>query len=203
MNKKIKILVLLMVLTLTLTGCKKDYKGYWCNYTETSTIVIQLKNEISEKEKKAVEDKISSFENIESSHFYSKEDYGEELANDEELHAAYVVFFSSMDHIGTYIEELTEMAGVYSAEQSSAKTNISLYNLKSWNKYTFTDSDEALEQDVEKGKYKIKKGVITFTPSGENKSTKLLYTKDGLLCGDSDCTKIYARSNESCTSENK
>lgn len=203
MKKKLKIIMLLSMVVLMLTGCKTDYKGYWCNYTETSTIVIQLKNEITEVEKKNIEEKITTFENLDSSNFYSKEDYGEELANAEDLHEAYVVFFSSMDHIGTYIEELNAMPGVHLAEQSNAKSNISLYNIKAWGKYTFTDSDEALEEDIETGKYKIKNGVITFTPKDQNIKAKLLYTKDGLLCGDADCTKIYARSNATCSSEEK
>jgi hypothetical protein len=105
-----------------------------------------------------------------------------------------------MDSIGTYIEELKQMSGVETAEQNYAKSNMSLFNIKPWGKYTYTDSDEATTADLEHGKYKKKKGVITFTPKTENGKVKLLYIKDEYLCGDAACTQIYARSNSTCTS---
>ena len=53
-------------------------------------------------------------------------------------------------------------------------------------------------KDLETGKYKIKKGVITFTPDSKDGQDKMLYIKDDHLCEDPDCTKIFAASNESC-----
>ena len=96
------------------------------------------------------------------------------------------------------VDELAELDGVFVALQSNAKTNISLYNIKKNGQYTFTDSDEALESDLVKGKYKIKTGVITFTPDMKDAKTKLLYIKDGHLCGDVECTQIYAKSDSTC-----
>ena len=91
------------------------------------------------------------------------------------------------------------MKGVLAVDQNYAKANLSLYNLKSWGKYTFTDSDEYRDEDLEKGTYRIKKGVITCTPSGEKKATNMLYIKDNHLCGDADCNEIYATSNDTCS----
>ena len=201
MKKKILILVLIN-LTFLLTGCKTNYKGYWCRYDETSTIVILLDKDITDSKKNKIEDKIKSLENISGINFYSKDDYEEELGNNPDIYETFVVSFDSNDFIGTYIEELKDMDGVFQAEQSNAKNNISLYNLKSWGKYSYTNSDEAKEEELENGKYKIKKGIITFTPENQDLKEKMLYIKDGLLCWDADCSKIYARSNATCSNNN-
>lgn len=201
MKKRI-LLITILLFVLSLTGCT-SYKGYWCNYKESSTIVILLKNNHKESDRKKIEEKITEFENVSSSNYYSREDYAEGIGdiNEEDIFDAYVIFFSSMDNIGTYIEELGEMSGVQSVEQGSAKTDLSIYNLKGFGKYTYTNSDEASEDELETGKYKIKNGIITFTPDGEEAQTKILYTKDGQLCGDAACNKIFARSNSTCTPE--
>lgn len=201
MKKGIKLLILVMI-AICLSGCGNKYKGYWCNYDESASIVILLENDITEENRKKIDEKIESFENVTSSNYYSKEDYGNELGDNSDeidIYASYFILFNSMDSIGTYVEELQKLTGVKSAEQSNAKTNMALYNIKSWGKYTYTDSDESTEKDLESGKFKIKKGVITFTPDKEGKS-KLLYIKDGLLCGDAECNKIYAKSTSTCTS---
>lgn len=202
--KKILNIIILLLITLSLAGCGNEYKGYWCNYDETSTIVVLLKKDHKDKDRTKIELKIEEFENVESFSYYSREDYAEELGEDVEnmdIYDTYVILFNSMDSIGTYIDELEKLDGVASAEQSNAKTNISLYNIGSWGNYTYTNSDEANEKDLEKGKYKIKKGVIIFTPENEEAKTKMLYTKDGHLCGNADCTEIYAKSNSTCSSE--
>ena len=87
------------------------------------------------------------------------------------------------------------------AKQVNAKQNISLYNLEKGGKYTYTNSDEAKEEDIVEGKWKYKRGVVIFTPSSINADDILLYTKDGHLCSDADCTKIYFRSDKSCNAE--
>lgn len=195
-------LCVLGLMMLALCGCGNKYKGYWCNYDETATIVVLLDKNNNESDRKKIEEKIEKFDNVSSSNFYSRDDYANELGGnveDLDIYDTYVILFSSMDSIGTYVDELSEMSGVKSAEQSNAKTNMSLYNIKSFGKYTFTDSDEATESDLETGKYKTKKGVITFTPDKDGK-TKLLYIKDGLLCGDAECNQIFAKSTETCSS---
>lgn len=200
MKKGIKIL-LLFTIAMLMTGCGNKYKGYWCNYEETSTILVLLEHDNTAKDREAIEAKIASFENVASSNYYSREDYAEEIGENTDnldIYATYFIVFSSMDSIGTYVKELQELSGVKSAEQNSAKSNMSLYNIKSWGKYTYTNSDEATEKDLETGKYKIKRGVISFTPKGDGE-TKLLYTKNGLICGDAECNKIYAKSTSTCT----
>lgn len=207
MKNKRKILLIIVVLMIIATGIKykqnqNKYKGYWCKYDETSTIVVLLENDIAEKSKKAVENKIDDFENVISLNYYSREDYANIIGidiNEPEIYASFIITLDTMDHIGTYIEELSSLTGVKSAEQSYAKMNISLYNIKDWGQYTYTNSDEATETDLEYGTFKIKKGIITFTPKEDNAETKILYTKDGYLCGDAACTKIYARSNSTCS----
>ena len=199
--KKYLTIGLVMVLSLLLCGCGK-YKGYWCNYEDTATIVVLYKDDITDAQKKKIEDTIDDFENIRNRSEYTKDDYAQQIGGDvNDLHSAYVVTFSSHDYIGDYIEQLKKLDGVLSTQQEIAKTNISLYNLGSFGKYTYSDSDEANNDDLETGKYKIKKGVITFKPSDSSKATKLLYTKNGLLCGDADCNQIYAKSDDKCGSD--
>ena len=48
-----------------------------------------------------------------------------------------------------------------------------------------------LEEDLIEGKYKEKKGVITFKPNNKKEETKVLYIKDGHLCADAACKKVY------------
>ena len=95
----------------------------------------------------------------------------------------------------------TLMKGVKEAKQVNAKQNVTLYNINKNGTYTFQNSDEAKEDDIIKGKYKVKKGVIIFTPSGKDSEDILLYTKDDHLCEDADCTKIYFKSDESCNAK--
>ena len=162
-----------------------------------------LKDDVTDSQKEVLEKKIDEFENIRNRTEYSKEDYAAQIgATSTDLHDAYVISFDSHDYIGDYVDELSALDGVFSAEQETAKSNVQLYQLKSFGKYTFTDSDEATEEELETGKYKIKKGVITFTPKDSKGSTKLLYTKNDLLCIDADCTKIFAKSDSKCGSDN-
>jgi len=197
-------LILLTIFLITLTGCNSKYQGYWCNYEESATIVMILSDNVSDTEKSAIETEASEYTNLRSITFYSKEDYATEIGgNAEELdvHPAYVLSFSSNDSIGDYIESLSSFSGVSSVTQESAKTNMTIYYLGKKSKYTYTDSDEASEEDLESGTYKIKDGVITFTPSDSKETTKLLYIKNNLLCKDADCTKIYAKTNSKCEVE--
>lgn len=201
MKKNIRLLVL-VICGLLLTGCGNKYKGYWCNYKELATIVIQLKDDHTEGNVTDIEKKAATYDNVSSTNYITREDYAKEQnlnIDDLDIHDTFVIYFSSMDSIGTYMEELENMKGVLAVDQNYAKANLSLYNLKSWGKYTFTDSDEYRDEDLEKGTYHIKNGVITFTPSGEKKATKMLYIKDNHLCGDADCNEIYATSNDTCS----
>lgn len=176
----------------------KKYQGYWCNYVEHSSIVVQLKDGHTEAQDENLLKYIENLENVISTNYYDKEGYFEELGENADINDAYVITFSSLDNIGDYIEEIKKIDGVLTADQNTAKTDISLYNIKSFGKYTYTDSDEAEEKDLETGKYKIKKGVITFAPDSKDGQDKMLYIKDDHLCEDPDCTKIFAASNESC-----
>lgn len=203
MKKKLYI-TLIILIALFLTGCSNKYKGYWCTYDETATIVVLFEDDYKEKDKNAVTEKINTYDNVESSTFYTKEDYANQMGldpNKMEIYETYIITFDSMEAIGTYVEELGKMSGVLKAEQSYAKNNISLYNIQSFGKYTFTDSDEAETSDLETGKYKEKNGVIIFTPDNKDAKTKMLYPKDNYLCGDAACNKIYAKSNATCTTE--
>lgn len=203
--KKTFTLILISIMALCLTGCTNEYKGYWCTYDETATIVVLFEDDYKEKEKLAVAAKIDDFENVESISFYTKEDYAEQMGLDPssmDIYETYIVTFNSMESVGTYVEQLGKMNGVHKAEQSYAKNNIAIYNLGEFGKYTYTNSDEAKEEDLETGKYKEKDGVIIFSPDNKEKEKKMLYPKDEYLCGDAACNKIYAKSNATCTSNN-
>lgn len=191
----------LLVLCLLLSGCGKKFLGYYCHYEETSTIVVLLNRDIDANKKDKIEEKINSFDNLETVNYYSREDYATTIggnAQDLDIYDTFVVLFHSMDSIGTYIKELEAMSGVKSATQSNAKSNMALYNLKKNKTYTFTDSDEATEQDLVKGKYKIKKGAIVFTPEDKEKDASILYIKNGYLCGDAECNVIFFESDGTC-----
>lgn len=202
--KKILYIMLLIITASFLTGCGNDYKGYWCTYDETVTIVVLFKDGYKETDKKAVEDKVSTYDNVESTTFYTKEDYASQMGldpNQMDIYETYIVTFNSMEAIGTYVEQLNKMSGVLKAEQSFAKNNIAIYNIQSFNKYTFTNSDESEEKDLETGKVKNKDGVLIFTPDNNSTETKMLYPKGNYLCGDAACKKIYAKSNATCTTK--
>lgn len=200
----IALIVVALIAISSLGNSTKKYEGYWCKYNETSTIVVLLKRNHTENDKKKIVEKIETFDNVTSYEFISREDYANDLGEDPneiDIYDTYRISLATMDSIGTYIEELGKMSGVETAEQNYAKSDMSLFNIKPWGKYTYTDSDEATTADLEHGKYKSKKGVITFTPENKDGKVKLLYIKDNYLCGDAACTQIYARSNSTCTSE--
>lgn len=196
-------IVIVIIVAANIISSKNvgEYKGYWCMYEESSNILIQLEDNHTQKDRENIESTIEGFESVTSVSYMSKEQYAEDIGgdpNEMDIYATYFVSLSTLDSIGTYIEELKELDGVYEVQQHSAKTNVSLFNIKSWGKYTFTDSDEATTDQLEYGSYKVKKGVITFTPDDETKQSKILYMKDGYLCGNASCTKIYAKSNSTC-----
>lgn len=180
---------------------QKDFEGYWCKYEESSQIQVLLKDGYTAKQKKAIEEKINKFDDLESSTFWSKDEYAASIGADPsnmDLYDAIIVTLSSVDAIGTYRDQLKEMAGVHDATQMSAKSNVKLYNIEAKRKYTFKDSDEALEEDIIHGTYKENKGVITFTPEDKSKQQTMLYYKNGLLCEDSACSAIFFKSTDSC-----
>lgn len=202
--KKITIIIIGLI-CLTLSGCgKNEYEGYWCNYNETSTIIVLLEQENTEAQRQAIENKINTFSNIaEDPKFYTREQYAADMGEnveDIDIYDTYVISFNSMDSIGTYVEELKTLKGVKEAKQSYAKTNMSLYYLGDKKKYTYTNSDEATDKDLIKGKYKIKNGAITFKPNKEEQTTDMLYIKDGFLCGDAACSEIYTKTDSTCKS---
>ena len=200
--KKIKMIILLTIFMIGLSSCgTKKYEGYWCNYDETATIVVLLKNDNTEQDRNNLEKTFNGYLNLSSFNYYSREDYMAELGEDVDIYATYVVQFNSMDSIGTYIEDLNKMSGVYEAKQSNAKSNIALYNIKKGHKYEFTNSDEATESDTIKGKYKIKNGVITFTPDDKEHKTTMLYIKNNHLCEDAECNRIFAASDQNCSAK--
>ena len=195
------ILVIIVVANIISSKNVGEYKGYWCMYEESSNILLKLKDNHTKKDREKIEATIETFESVTSVSYMSKEQYAEDIGgdpNEMDIYATYFISLSTLDSIGTYIEELKKLDGVYEVEQHSAKTNVSLFNIKSWGEYTFTDSDEATTDQLEYGNYKVKKGVITFTPDEKGKQTKILYMKDGYLCGNAACTKIYAKSNSTC-----
>ncbi len=201
MKKKVLILIFILLFTISFTGCSNKYEGYWCRYEETATIVVLMERNNTESMRSSVEELITTFEHIESNHYYTRQDYAEELGgnvDDLDIYDTYVLTFDSVDSISSYIEELSKKEGVKEAKQSNVKTNMELYHIEKNSKYTFTNSDVATEESLVKGKYKIKNGVITFTPEDKNEKTTMLYIKDGYLCNDADCKEIFAESNGSC-----
>ena len=195
--KKCLMILFSLVFIVLLTGCGNKYQGYWCRYTENASIVILLDDNITTQENDELIKTITSYDNLLSYTYYDKSIFDEDVID---IYNSYFVSFDSTDGVTTYIEQLSKMPGVLDATQNSAKTDFEFYHLDKHNKYTFADSDEALEEDIINGKYKIKKGVITFTPNGSDE-THMLYIKDDHLCGDAQCTVIFAKSNEKCSTE--
>jgi hypothetical protein len=192
-------MIITPLLLIVLTARNNKYVGYWCKYNELATIVVLLNDDISPETKKAIENKVTEYDNLTATNYYSKEDYKQTIGSEGEIYAAYVFSFSSHDSIGTYIEELKKLPGVKDASQSNAKSNMSLYELRSDNTYTFKDSDEASSKDIVEGKYKISKGIIKFTPNKGDK-VRILYTKNDRLCEDTDCNIIYSSGTNNCSS---
>lgn len=197
--KKIFNIIILCLVAILLTGCNNKYVGYWCKYNETATIVVLLNDNITEEQKTNIENKAAEFDDLSATNYYSKEDYQESINASGEIYATYVLSFTSLDAITTYIEELKELPGVKDAIQSNAKNNMSLYELKKNGKYTYKDSDEANKEDIISGKYKIRKGIIRFTPDKGDK-VRILYIKNDRLCEDTDCNKIYSSGKDNCSS---
>ena len=198
--KKVGLIIILSLFILLVSGCgNKEFVGYWCRYDETSIITVMLKDDVSNDDMEKIKDKLTEYGEATNFVYYSKEDYAKLINEDIDkiyIYATYVVSYASNDYIGTLVSELNEMNGVQEALQTSAKNNILLYNLRKDGTYTFTDTDEAKDDDYDKGTYKIKNGVITF--KNDSKGTSLLYTKDKFLCVDADCNKIFAKTDENC-----
>lgn len=207
-NKKVTIIIVVIAILILLSLAiyrirdNKKYQGYWCNYEERASIVVLLKEGHTEKQIEELLEKVEEFDNVLNVNYNPKDVIEAQLGTETDILDAYQISFSSLDSIGTYIEELKEFDVVVDATQEIAKINMSLYNLQAWGKYTFTDSDEAEEEDIETGKYQIKNGVIVFTPKDKKNETKMLYIKNDHLCFDSDCTKVFATSNETCGTDN-
>lgn len=122
-SKSTKIaLVILLVLLIALGVIlykqnQPKYEGYWCSYQEKATIVVMLKDGYTKEQREAIENKISKYEDVQATGFFSKDEYATEmgLSPDEiEMYDVIVASFTSMDAIGTYVEELTKLDGVSS-----------------------------------------------------------------------------------------
>ena len=61
---KKSLILVIICLCLLLTGCGNKYKGYWCNYDETATIVVLLDRDNTEKEREIISNKIEEFQNV-------------------------------------------------------------------------------------------------------------------------------------------
>ena len=110
-----------------------------------------LKSNYTAAQKASIEEKIGKYENVKATGFFSKEEYAGEIGADPntiELYDAIVVSFTSMDSIGTYVQELSKLDGVHKAEQSYAKNDLELFHIQKWGKYTYANSDEALDEDL-------------------------------------------------------
>ena len=103
----------------------KKYQGYWCKYNEISTIVVLLEKNNKESERNKIEAKIETFSNVTSVEFISREDYASDFGIDPDeidIYDTYRISLNSLDSIGTYIEELSNLNGVLRAEQNYAKS---------------------------------------------------------------------------------
>ena len=78
MKRNIKIIGLLLLSMLLLTGCGNDFKGYWCNYKETATIVVLLDDNHTEAQVDAIQAKASEYDNVASTNYITREDYAKE-----------------------------------------------------------------------------------------------------------------------------
>lgn len=202
MKKKIIMLLLLILLS---TGCKKnEFEGYWCNYNETSTIIVLLEVNNTEAQRFDITNTIYTFDNLaEDPKYYTREQYAQDMGesiDDIDIYDTYVISFNSNDSINQYVEKLSKMPGVKEAKQSYSKTNMSLYHIGKNKKYTYTNSDEAKDEEKIKGKYQMKNGVITFKPNKKEDKTDMLYIKDGFLCKDAACNEIFTKTDSSCKS---
>ena len=56
--------LLLIITILLISGCGPKYKGYWCRYQETSTIVVLLNKDHTESQKNKISQVINKFEDI-------------------------------------------------------------------------------------------------------------------------------------------
>ena len=77
MKKKIQLLFLLLI-PVILTGCGNKYKGYWCNYKELSTIVVQMEDNHTEAQVEAIQAKANEYDNVSSTNYITREDYAKE-----------------------------------------------------------------------------------------------------------------------------
>lgn len=208
-NKKLFLILISIILVIILINLgislkqKHDLKGDWCKYRETATIVVLLNRDHTLKDRQSLEKKVEEFENITGVEYISREEYAKQLNQDLntlDIYDTYRISLSSMDAVTTYMDELKKFKFVHQVDQNYAKANFQSYKLKSWGKYSYRDSDEASPNDYEYGKYKIKKGIIKFTPKNKGKE-RFLYIKDKHLCSDTSCTEIFIHDAKACTTK--
>lgn len=185
-----KKMILLFIIVLLISGCnKKNYEGYYCNYTEQGVIIVLLDKNVNKDEKNAITKKISEYEGLLSYDLITKEDLATADSND--LYDTYFVYLNSTVNLETYVLELQNTNGVYEATYNNTKSDVSLYNFEG-NNYSFGNMIEN-ENSIE-GTYKVNKNKIEF----DNDSVPAIYIKDDFLCLDEECNKILTKTNELC-----
>lgn len=197
--KKLKLLFILICL-IFLSGCdKKDYIGYWCSYEETGTIIVLLDQNITEKEKNNLEDIINTYEDMTTYDFISKENLAQDNNSDiSSIYDTYFIYFNSTETIDEALLTIQSTKGVFSATKENIKSNIAFYNLDKNKKFTYKDNIDNEDGIKISGKYKVKDNKITFKSA---EKVNDLYIKDGFICGDENCDKIFTKTNELCEAD--
>ncbi len=194
--KYLKIILISLIAVTFITGCgNKKYIGYWCKYDEKGTIVITLKDEITDKQRAKVKSVIENFNGLETWDFIAKGTVVSEEYPDGQTNDTYIVYFSNDDTIDESKLAIEKLDGILEVQKKTIKANVSLYEFVDKKNYKYQDGLGIDDKFKVTGLYEINDNTITLQSPTK---TSEIYIKDDYLCADKDCNTIYTKTDNNC-----
>jgi hypothetical protein len=175
--KKFLTLILIMICLLC-SGCKKDFAGTWCLYTETPSSLILLDNNINDNDLNNIKAYIESISNLKTY---------DVINNIEDANNMITIYYTSKDNISTYQDKIMIMNGVLSVKENDLNTPVEELTISSDN-YTYGTKLDTIDASKKEG---------TYTINGNNlilDNNKSFYYKNKFLCYDKDCNTLMTKS---------
>lgn len=191
--KKLKLIMMCSILLVLITGCGNKYKGYWCNYDEAGTIIVELKTNNSKSDRNTIEKVINNFNDLASFDFLPKDSFTD--TDNGEAFDTYLIYFNDTSILDEHVITLKKLKGVKDVEKNYIKNNVKLYEFVDNKNYKYQDGLGVEDNLKVKGKYKIGEEVIKLE-SPANKSELII--KDKYLCADKDCNTIFTKTDKNC-----
>lgn len=175
--KKIAILIISLLL---LSGCSNKFKGTWCLYSEISTSLVILNDDVTSEQINLINQYIKSLKDVRSFDL---------VDNIEEANKMINIYYMDKTNVESYENRLRTYKGVKRVENkilNQAKEKLVL----SKDSYVYGINLNTEYSTETNGTYRIEEDTVILDHKNE------FYFKNRFLCKDKDCNVIFTKSNK-------